>query len=74
MTVFSIAGKGLKFDTIADVAPYVKDLEALNDVTEVHLSGNTFGVEASKAIAKALRDKKELKVSTPFIVSRVNRN
>lgn len=67
MTIFSIRGKGLKFDSSDDVANYVAELNAMLDVEEVHLSGNTFGVEASRALATALANKTKLRVSWQFL-------
>lgn len=58
--VFSIAGKGLKFDSAEDIQQYVDELKALKNVKEVNLMGNTYGVEACKALAKALENQQEL--------------
>lgn len=53
-------GKSLKLDSAADVQEYCKELLAAKP-NEIHLSGNTFGVEALAAISKCLGD--ELRVS-----------
>ncbi|KNE72836.1 hypothetical protein AMAG_16943 [Allomyces macrogynus ATCC 38327] len=61
-TIFRIPGQGLKFDTAKDVEVHAAKLQAMTNVTEVHLSGHTFGIEAAKAIGAALVGKKDLKV------------
>lgn len=60
--VFSLEGKGLKLDTADDVAPHIAPLVALEDVEEVRLLGNTFGVGACKRLGEVLASKKSLKV------------
>ena len=63
MTVYnSIEGKGLKLNTAADVEQICNDIKALEGLTEIRLSGNTFGVEAAQAIAKALATQEKLSV------------
>lgn len=59
---FSLKDQSLKLDTAADIAPFIEKLEQIDGVEAVDLSGNTFGVEASEALAKALKTKKTLKV------------
>ncbi|CAK3985087.1 Ran GTPase-activating 1 [Lecanosticta acicola] len=59
--VFSLRGQALKLDTAADLQKHIKPLEDSTDVEEVHLEGNTIGVEASEALAKILETKKTLK-------------
>jgi hypothetical protein len=66
-TVFSLEGKTLKLNTAEDVAPYVKELDAIENLEEIRLSGNTLGVEASKAIAAALKKKDSIKVLTCLV-------
>lgn len=61
--VFSILGKNLKAETAADLEPFLSELKQMDDVEEVHFGGNSLGVEACKAIAEILKDKKQLKVS-----------
>ena len=51
---FSLAGSKLHLNTAEDVKEHVKSLNAVTGVTSVLLSGNTFGVGASKALASAL--------------------
>ena len=63
LRVFSIQGRGLHLDTTADIEPHLRDLHALRDtVEEIHLGGNTFGVEASLALATELKELTVLKV------------
>lgn len=62
-TTFSILGKGLKFDTVEDIQPYLDELIKLEKVDTIILSGNTLGVEAAKAFAKVLKEKEYIKVS-----------
>ncbi|KAJ3416295.1 hypothetical protein HDV05_002235 [Chytridiales sp. JEL 0842] len=62
-TRFSIEGKTLKLNTAADVATYVAEIERIENLEEIKLSGNTLGVEASKALAAALAKKTTLKVA-----------
>jgi Ran GTPase-activating protein 1 len=60
--VFSIEGKGLKLTTAADIEPHIQDLKSNDQVEEIKFLGNTLGVEASEALAKVLKTKKNLKV------------
>lgn len=64
MSIFSLADRGIKFNTAADIEPFLSTLR--EDVTEIRLSGNTFGVGASVALASALRDRRHLTVR-PFL-------
>ncbi|OZJ06508.1 hypothetical protein BZG36_00633 [Bifiguratus adelaidae] len=59
---FSLEGKGLKLETAAHVEDYVAQIRDL-DLEEINLSGNSFGVEAGKALADALKDKINIKVA-----------
>lgn len=59
--VFSLRGQALKLDTAADLEKHIKPLEDSSDVEEVHIEGNTIGVEASEALAKILETKSTLK-------------
>ncbi|KAG8936486.1 hypothetical protein FRC03_002485 [Tulasnella sp. 419] len=61
--VFSLQGQGLKFDTKSDIEPYLEKLRAIDGLEEVHLGGNTFGVEACVALADALKGNQTLKVA-----------
>ena len=60
--VFTISAATLKFETRADILPYLKPLIDTPDVEEVHLSGNTYGVEACKFLSEILATKKNLRV------------
>ena len=57
--VFSILGKNLKANTTAELEPYLTQLKELDGVEEVHLGGNSLGVEACEAIAEVLKTKTE---------------
>lgn len=63
MTVFSLEGQGLKLDTAQDIEPHIKPLLESTSITEVRLPGNTLGVGASEALAKALERQKNLEVA-----------
>ena len=60
--VFSLRGQALKLDTAADIEKHIGPLKD-NDVEEVHLEGNTIGVEASEALAKVLETKRNLRLA-----------
>ncbi|KAF8895661.1 hypothetical protein BD779DRAFT_1433953 [Infundibulicybe gibba] len=60
--ILSLHGKGLKLDTRADIEPWLKDVDPAL-VEEIHLGGNTIGVEASTALADFLAKTTELKVA-----------
>ena len=53
----------MKLNTAQDVEQSVKDINGMTGLTEVRLSGNTFGVEAARAIAEALSSQEQLKVA-----------
>lgn len=59
---YSLQGKGLKLNTAADVAEFCTEMDAVPGLTEICLSGNTFGVEAAKAISKSIAKQTCLKV------------
>jgi len=61
--VFVIGGKNLKFDDAEQLEPYIKDLVEMQDVDEVNIADNSFGVGAAKRLAEILATKKTLKVS-----------
>lgn len=63
MTVFDLVGRNLKLNTEADVAPYLEELRKIEPLHEVHLGGNTLGVEACQALAKVLKTKRTIKVA-----------
>ncbi|CAH2083590.1 unnamed protein product [Euphydryas editha] len=57
------SGKSLKLDTENDAQPIVDAINACPDLHYLTLTGNTLGVEAAKAIAKALAKHPELKTA-----------
>ena len=61
--IFSLRGQALKLDTAADLKKHTKPLEDSSDVEEIHIEGNTIGVEASKALAEILETKTTLQVA-----------
>jgi len=61
--IFSLEGKGLKLDTAEDIAPHIETLRHSTDIKEVRLLGNTLGIGASEALAKALESQKDLEVA-----------
>jgi Ran GTPase-activating protein 1 len=62
--VLSLHGKGLKLHSRADIEPWLKDIDP-TVIEEVHLGGNTIGVDASAALAEFLAKTTVLKVSMP---------
>ena len=60
--IFSLKGKGLKFDTAADVETHIRDLAAISDVEAIDISGNTWGIDAVKPFAEVLKRCKSIKV------------
>ncbi|KAI2621058.1 RNI-like protein [Hypoxylon sp. NC1633] len=61
--VFSLEGKVLKLDTAQDLEAHIGPLRIMDDVEEVHILGNTLGVEACKLLGQVLASKKSLKVA-----------
>ncbi|TKY89510.1 hypothetical protein EX895_002041 [Sporisorium graminicola] len=61
--IFSLVGQGLKLDSKADIQPHLDKLEQIAHLEEIHLGGNTLGVEACQALANVLKTKKTLKVA-----------
>lgn len=60
--VYSLAGKNLKLTTEEDVTPYIREIEQIQELEEIHLGGNTLGVGACRALGKALEQQKALRV------------
>ncbi|KAK5880877.1 hypothetical protein CesoFtcFv8_021739 [Champsocephalus esox] len=56
----SFKGLGLKLDDAQSVEELVRDIEQFRGLRALRLEGNTVGVEAAQAIAKALEDKDQL--------------
>merc|ERR1719244_256275 len=57
----SYKGQGRKLDNAESVEDMVKEIEAFPDLQALRLEGNTVGVEAARAIAKALEKKSQFK-------------
>lgn len=56
----SYKGKGLKLDSERSVEALVREIEQFQDLRALRLEGNTVGVEAAQAVAKALEKKDQL--------------
>lgn len=54
--VFSVANRALKLTSSTDIAPLLEDLAKLPQCTKVDFSGNTLGIEASRALAACIAD------------------
>ncbi|KAJ3072759.1 hypothetical protein HDU98_002974 [Podochytrium sp. JEL0797] len=65
MSEFTLEGRVLKLNSAADAAPVVAELEALDAsaLIEIVFSGSTFGVEAARAVAQALKRMDALEVA-----------
>jgi len=61
--IFSLSGRSLKLDTEEHVESHLKPLIASENVTEIHLGGNTLGAPACEALASVLKTKKALQVA-----------
>ena len=59
--VFSLQGKGLKLDSGSDIELHLKGVDPAI-IEEIHLGGNTIGVEAAKSLAEFLVKATALKV------------
>ncbi|KAG0279014.1 hypothetical protein BGZ95_002528 [Linnemannia exigua] len=62
-TTFTIEGRGLKLETADDVKEFIEIISGMDALENVILSGNTFGVEACRALAAALAKKPLLKLA-----------
>ncbi|RDB17947.1 Ran GTPase-activating protein 1 [Hypsizygus marmoreus] len=60
--VLSLSGKGLKLDTRADIEPWLAPFDPAV-VEEIHLGGNTLGVEAATALGEFLEKTEVLKIA-----------
>ena len=58
---FSLTKKALKLDTAAQVEEYCNAIKTTKNLQIVRLDGNSFGVEACKALAEALSQAKRLR-------------
>ncbi|CCH41207.1 Ran GTPase-activating protein 1 [Wickerhamomyces ciferrii] len=52
--IYSLAGKSIKFDTKADIEPYLTNLNSLTGIKKLDFSGNTIGIEASLELSKSI--------------------
>lgn len=59
--ILSWKGRGLKLESKADVEALLKDIDPTG-ISEIHLGGNTIGVDASEALADFLSKTTQLKV------------
>lgn len=59
--VFSLQGKSLKLDSRSDIEPHLNNVDP-TVIEEIHLGGNTIGVEAAKTLAEFLEKTTILKV------------
>ena len=59
--IFSLQGEGLKLDSRADIEPILSKVDP-KIIEEIHLGGNTIGIEAAQAIAEFLEKTEVLKV------------
>ncbi|KPJ14058.1 Ran GTPase-activating protein 1 [Papilio machaon] len=62
-TGVDFSGKSLKLDTEKDAQPIIDAINACPDLQYLTLTGNTLGVAAAQAIAKALEHHPELKIA-----------
>ncbi|KAJ3573994.1 hypothetical protein NP233_g2075 [Leucocoprinus birnbaumii] len=60
--VFSLQGQGLKLDTAADIEPHLANVDP-TIIEEIHMGGNTIGVEAAEALGKFLEKTQVLRVA-----------
>ena len=60
--IFVIEAATRKFDSREDLLPFVHPLIDAVHVEEIHLSGNTYGVDACKFLGEILAKKTSLKV------------
>lgn len=64
-SILSLHGQGLKLNTRDDIQPHLANIDPAN-VAEIHLGGNTLGVEAAEALGEFLAKATSLKV-TPHL-------
>lgn len=58
---FSLSQKALKFDTAAQVEEYCNAIKNAKNLQFVRLDGNSFGIEAAKALSLAIGQSKRVK-------------
>lgn len=68
MSIFTLHGQGLKLDTRADIEPHLATLDPTT-LEEIHLGGNTLGVEACEALGEVLAKCTNIKVRISTSVS-----
>ncbi|PWN37696.1 RNI-like protein [Meira miltonrushii] len=61
--IYSLVGKNLKLTSEEDIASYLEEIKAIENLQEIHLGGNTLGVGACQALGKVLKEKKTLRVA-----------
>ncbi|KAI0770107.1 RNI-like protein [Fomes fomentarius] len=61
-TSLSLLGRGLKLDTRADIEPHLANFDP-TAIEEIHLGGNTIGVEAAQALAEFLGKTTKLRIA-----------
>ncbi|KAH3669067.1 hypothetical protein OGAPHI_001663 [Ogataea philodendri] len=52
---YSITNKGIKFDTLSDIKPYLDELSSKKDLKLIDISGNTISPECSKHLAQEIK-------------------
>ena len=60
-TTLSLLGRGLKIDSSSDMEAHLSDFDP-TVIEEIHLGGNTIGVEAAQALAEFLAKTEKLRV------------
>ncbi|KAJ3007198.1 UNVERIFIED_CONTAM: hypothetical protein HDU68_003646 [Siphonaria sp. JEL0065] len=65
MSKYTLEGRVFKLNAASDAEPIIAELNAIDGASleEIVFSGSTFGVEAAKAVAGALKSKSGLKVA-----------
>lgn len=70
--VFSIPPQSQKFESRADIESHLVKLRAIKDVEEIHLGGNSYGVDACLAVADELKRINTLKVGQKHPVHHID--
>ncbi|SCV04462.1 LAME_0H18624g1_1 [Lachancea meyersii CBS 8951] len=60
-TIFSVANQALKLTSAEEIKPILEDLAKLPKVTKLDFSGNTIGIEASRALAESIQKSPKIK-------------
>lgn len=61
--VFTLSGRALKLDNPEHIESHLAPLRAAENLTEIHLGGNTLGAPACEALSSVLKTKKTLQVA-----------